>query len=158
MCRRLSKNLADHKWTHFTKVSKSVDSLKLNGISITNPIDLSNEFKNHFSTIDLKLASEISSSTEEDCNYLKYLSGSDIDKSFQLSIIIVTQLCSALNNVDVSKGRGTHAIFFSRRQRNGWNFVPLPAREWKSQVSHIARGNAIVIWRVRQPLPKVNIV
>ena len=89
---------------------KSVDSLKLNGISITNPIDLSNEFNNHFSTIGSKLAREISPSPEEDNNYLKYLSGSDTDKSFQLSTVTIAQVCSALNNVDVSKATGLDKI------------------------------------------------
>ena len=34
-------------------------SLKVNGLMITNPLELSNEFNNHFANIDPKLASEI---------------------------------------------------------------------------------------------------
>ena len=34
-------------------------SLKVNGITITNPLELSNEFNNHFANIGPKLASEI---------------------------------------------------------------------------------------------------
>ena len=39
----------------------------------------------------------------------------------------------------------TRAIFFSRRQRNGSNFIALPARAIKMSVFHVLRGNAIVI-------------
>jgi hypothetical protein len=38
---------------------KSVTSLKVNGVSITNPTALSNQFNNHFATIGPKLASNI---------------------------------------------------------------------------------------------------
>ena len=34
-------------------------SLKVNGLTITNPLELSNEFNNHFANIGPKLASEI---------------------------------------------------------------------------------------------------
>ena len=39
----------------------------------------------------------------------------------------------------------TRVIFFSRRQRNGSNFIALPARVMKMRVFHVLRGNAIVI-------------
>ena len=39
---------------------ESVTSLKVNGVSTTNPTMLSNEFNNHFATIGSKLASNIS--------------------------------------------------------------------------------------------------
>ena len=48
---------------------ESVTSLKVNGVSTTNPTMLSNEFNNHFATIGSKLASNISTSDSE--NYLK---------------------------------------------------------------------------------------
>ena len=41
---------------------KSVTSLKVNGVSITNPTVLSNQFNNHFATIGPELASNIDSS------------------------------------------------------------------------------------------------
>ena len=48
---------------------ESVTSLKVNGVSTTNPLMLSNEFNNHFATIGSKVASNISTSDSE--NYLK---------------------------------------------------------------------------------------
>ena len=41
---------------------KSVTSLKLNCVSLTNPTILSNEFNNHFATIGPKLAEKVNSS------------------------------------------------------------------------------------------------
>jgi len=41
---------------------ESITSLKVNGVLITNPTMLSNEFNNHFATIGSKLASNISTS------------------------------------------------------------------------------------------------
>ena len=43
-----------------------------------------------------------------------------------------------------SKARVTRAIFSSRRQRNGSNFIALLARVIKMRVFHVLRGNAIV--------------
>ncbi|CAH3029321.1 unnamed protein product [Porites evermanni] len=59
---------------------KSVASLKVNGVSITNPTVLSNQFNNHFATIGPELASNIDSSNSD--GYQKYLTGTD--KRFQL--------------------------------------------------------------------------
>ena len=59
---------------------ESVKSLKVNGVSTTNPTVLSNEFNNNFATICSKLASNIGTSDSD--NYLKYLA--NIDKQFQL--------------------------------------------------------------------------
>ena len=39
----------------------AVTSLKVNGVSITNPTELSNEFNNHFATIGLELSCNIDS-------------------------------------------------------------------------------------------------
>ena len=60
-------------------------------------------------------------------------------------------------NFRFSKGRDTRAIFFSRRQGNGSNFIGLLARVIKLHVSHTLRGNAIVTACVGQTLPKVEI-
>ena len=43
---------------------KSVTSLKVNGVSITNPTVLSNQFNNHFATIGPELASKFDSSVK----------------------------------------------------------------------------------------------
>ena len=49
--------------------------LKVNGVSITNPTVLSNQFNNHFATIVPELASNIDSSNSD--GYQKYLTGTD---------------------------------------------------------------------------------
>ena len=45
---------------------KSVTSLKVNGVSITNPTVLSNQFNNHFATIGPELPSNIDSSIPDE--------------------------------------------------------------------------------------------
>lgn len=84
----------------------SVASLKVNGLLITNPTDLSNEFNDHFATIGPKLASEISSS--DDSSHLKYLTGTD--KNFQLHPTTTAQVFSFLNKLNKSKAIGLDKI------------------------------------------------
>ena len=55
----------------FRKSGKtSVTSLEINGLTIADTREISNEFNNHFSTIGPKLASEIDSDSG---NYQRYL-------------------------------------------------------------------------------------
>ena len=51
----------------------AVTSLKVNGVSITNPTELSNEFNNHFAT--LELARNIDS-PDGDC-FQRYITSTD---------------------------------------------------------------------------------
>ena len=85
---------------------ESVTSLKVNGVSITNPTMLSNEFNNHVSTIGSKLASNISTSGSD--NYLKYLINTD--KQFQLCPTTRDKVFSLLNKLDKSKATGLDMI------------------------------------------------
>ena len=86
---------------------ESVTSLKVNGVSITNPTMLSNEFNNHFATISLKLASNIST-PDSDYNYLKYLTNTD--KQFQLCPTTTDNVLSLLNKLNKSKATGLDMI------------------------------------------------
>ena len=97
---RLAKQCYYHKSFHEYKVNsrktwqtinelisrksgkESVTSLKVNGVSMTNPTMLSNEFNNHFATIGSNLASNISTSDRTSSEDLKYLNNTD--KQFQL--------------------------------------------------------------------------
>ena len=85
---------------------ESVTSLKVNGVSITNPTMLSNEFNNHFATIGSKLASNIS--TPDSDNYLKYLTNTD--KQFQLCPTTRDKVLSLLNKLNKSKATGLDMI------------------------------------------------
>ena len=83
----------------------SVTSLKVNGLTITNPLELSNEFNNHFANIGPKLASEI------DCDsssYQRYLAGTD--KRFELQPTNPNKVFSLLNKLDKSKATGLDTI------------------------------------------------
>ena len=53
---RLSTNVLSRK-----SGKTAVTSLKVNGVSITNPTELSNEFNNHFATIGPELSCNIDS-------------------------------------------------------------------------------------------------
>ena len=64
---------------------KSLTSLKLNGVSITSPTMLSNEFNDHFATID-------SSNTDSFVDYL-----TSIDERFQLRPSTTNKNLSPLN-------------------------------------------------------------
>ena len=83
----------------------SVTSLKVNGLTITNPLELSNEFNNHFANTGPKLASEI------DCDsssYQRYLAGTD--KRFELQPTNPNKVFSLLNKLDKSKATGLDTI------------------------------------------------
>ena len=58
----------------------AVTSLKVNGVSITNPTELSNEFNNHFATIGPELSRNIDS--PDDDVYQRYITSTD--QCFQL--------------------------------------------------------------------------
>ena len=75
---------------------KSLASLKVNGVSITNPTVLSNQFNNHFATIGPELASNIDSSNSD--GYQKYLTGTD--KRFQLHPTSTNKVLSLLNRLN----------------------------------------------------------
>ena len=85
---------------------KSVASLKVNGVSITNPTVLSNQFNNHFATIGPELASNIDSSNSD--GYQKYLTGTD--KRFQLNPTSTNKVLSLLNRLKKSKAAGLDKI------------------------------------------------
>ena len=74
---------------------KSVAFLKVNGVSITNPTVLSNQFNNHFATIGPELASNIDSSNSD--GYQKYLTGTD--KRCQLHPTGTNKVLSLLNRL-----------------------------------------------------------
>ena len=74
-------------------------SLKVNGLSVTNPSELSDKFNNHFATIGSKLASKIDSSDTD--SHLRYLTGTD--KRFELRPTSTTKVFSLLNKLNKSK-------------------------------------------------------
>ena len=78
---------------------KLVMSLKLNGLSLTNPTILSNEFNNHFATIGPKLAEKVDSSNTH--SFLDYLTSTD--KQFKLHPTTANKVVSLLNKQDKSK-------------------------------------------------------
>ena len=78
----------------------------MNGVSITNPTMLSNEYDNNFATIGSKLASNIS--TPDSDNYLKYLTNTD--KQFQLCPTTRDKVLSLLNKLNKSKATGLDMI------------------------------------------------
>ena len=80
---------------------KSVASLKVNGVSRTNPTELSNQFN-----IGPELASNIDSSNSD--GYQKYLTGTD--KRFQLHPTSTNKVLSLLNHLNKSKAAGLDKI------------------------------------------------
>ena len=83
----------------------SVTALKVNGTSITNPLEISKEFNNHFANIGPKLASEINNNGE---NHQRYLTGTD--KRFELHPTNSNKVFSLLNKLDKSKATGLDNI------------------------------------------------
>ena len=83
----------------------SVASLKVNGLTITNPLELSNEFNNHFANIGPKLASEINC---DNGSYQRYLTVTD--KRFKLQPTNPNKVFSLLNKLDKSKATGLDKI------------------------------------------------
>ena len=91
---RLSMNVLSRK-----SGKTAVTSLKVNGVSITNPTELSNEFNNHFATIGPELARNIDS-PDGDC-FERYITSTD--QCFQLFF-------SLLNKLNKSKATGLDTI------------------------------------------------
>ena len=89
---RLSTNVLSRK-----SGKTAATSLKVNGVSITNPTELSNEFNNHFAT--LELARNIDS-PDGDC-FQRYITSTD--QYFQLFF-------SLLNKLNKSKATGLDTI------------------------------------------------
>ena len=89
---RLSTNVLSRK-----SGKTAVTSLKVNGVSITNPTELSNEFNNHFAI--LELARNIDS-PDVDC-FQRYITSTD--QYFQLFF-------SLLNKLNKSKATGLDTI------------------------------------------------
>ena len=83
----------------------SVASLKVNGLTITNPLELSNEFNNHLANIGPKLASEINCDSG---SYQRYLTATD--KRFKLQPTNPNKVFSLLNKLDKSKATGLDKI------------------------------------------------
>ena len=83
----------------------SVASLKVNGLTITNSLELSNEFNNHFANIGPKLASEINCDSG---SYQRYLTVTD--KRFKLQPTNPNKVFSLLNKLDKSKATGLDKI------------------------------------------------
>ena len=86
----------------------AVTSLKVNGISITNPTELSNEFNNHFATIGPELARNIVSPDGGDDIYQRYITNTD--QCFQLRPTSVNKVFSLLNKLNKSKATGFDKI------------------------------------------------
>ena len=84
----------------------SVTSLKINGLTITDTREISNEFNNHFSTIGPKLASEIESDSGV---YQRYLTRTD--KRFYLHPTDANKVFSLMNKLNKSKATGLDRIF-----------------------------------------------
>ena len=77
----------------------AVTSLKVNGVSITNPNELSNEFNNHFATIGPELSCNIDS--PGGYVYQRYITSKY--QCFQLRPISVNKVFSPLNNDIICK-------------------------------------------------------
>ena len=84
----------------------AVTSLKVNGVSITNPTELSNEFNNHFATIGPELSRNIDSPDGD--VYQRYITSTD--QCFQLRPTTVNKVFSLLNKLNKSKATGLHKI------------------------------------------------
>ena len=78
----------------------AVTSLKVNGVSITNPTELSNEFNNHFATIGPELSCNIDSPDGD--VYQRYITSTD--QCFQLRPTSVNKVFSLLNKLNKSNG------------------------------------------------------
>ena len=77
----------------------AVTSLKVNGVSITNPNELSNEFNNHFATIGPELSCNIDS--PGGYVYQRYITSKY--QCFQLRPTSVNKVFSPLNNDIICK-------------------------------------------------------
>ena len=77
-----------------------VTSLKVNGVSITNPTEHSNEFNNHFAAIGPELSRNIDSPDGD--VYQRYITSTD--QCFQLRLTSVNKVLSLLNKLNKSNG------------------------------------------------------
>ena len=87
------------------RVCGDYKALKVNGLTITNPLELSNEFNNHFANIGPKLASEINCDSG---SYQRYLTVTD--KRFKLQPTNSNKVFSLLNKLDKSKATSLDKI------------------------------------------------
>ena len=78
----------------------AVTSLKVNGVSITNPTEHSNEFNNHFAAIGPELSRNIDSPDGD--VYQRYITSTD--QCFQLRLTSVNKVFSLLNKLNKSNG------------------------------------------------------
>ena len=125
---------------------KSVTSLKVNGVSITNPTVLSNQFNNHFATIGPELASNIDSSNSD--GYQKYLTGTD--KRFQLHPTSTNKVLSLLNRLNRSKAAGLDKIS-ARLIRECADLICIPIRDIFNQ--SISQGIFPDDWKCAKVTP-----
>ncbi|XP_078377802.1 uncharacterized protein LOC144660957 [Oculina patagonica] len=102
----------------------SVTSLKVNGVSVTDPTEISNEFNNYFATIGPKLASNFD--PLENDNYQKYLTSTD--KRFQLRPTSTNKVLSLLNKLNKSKATGLDKIP-ARLIRDCADLICIPIRD-----------------------------
>ena len=84
----------------------AVTSLKVNGLSITNPTEISNEFNNYFATIGPELSRNIDSADGD--VHRRYISSTD--QCFQLRPTRVNKVFSLLNKLNKSKATGLDKI------------------------------------------------
>ena len=84
----------------------AVTSLKVNGVSITNPTELSNQFNNHFATIGPELSRNIDSPDGD--VYQRYITSTG--QCFQLRPTSVNKVFSLLNKLNKSKAAGLGKI------------------------------------------------
>ena len=84
----------------------SVRELRVNRQSVTNPVELAEEFNHHFATIGTKLASEISESAST--SYHNYLTGTN--KRFEFRPTTPHHIFALLNTLDKSNAFGLDDI------------------------------------------------
>ena len=121
-------------------------SLKVNGVSITNPTVLSNQFNNHFATIGPELASNIDSLNSDD--YQKYLTVTD--KRFKLHPTSTNKVLSLLNRLNKSKAAGLDKIS-ARLIRECADLICIPIRDIFNQ--SISQGIFPDDWKCAKVTP-----
>jgi len=85
-----------------------VKELIVDGVSITNPTDLSDTFNEHFSTIGPKLTNEILSAANSNNRCLDYLNFKD--QRFHFDQTNCNEVFSLLNKLSQSKSTGIDKI------------------------------------------------
>ena len=86
-----------------------VSELKVNGSSITNPQELSNEFNDYFVNIGPKLADKITCNQNTN-SYMEYLEPLDNGINFQMKTITSSNVFSMLSKLSKSKATGLDRI------------------------------------------------